>query len=86
MEEYLKQKFFQQRIDNMLTNNINLWPTIVCERERPEILEYIRQYCLYSNRLVPYLAKYHPKIISEGLDIQRGDTQWGDMYIEVFVN
>jgi hypothetical protein len=86
MDDYLKQQFFQQKIDDLLKNNIKLLPTIICERERPEILELVRQFCLQSGRLVPYLVKYHPKIISEGLDIQNGRTDWGNLYIEVFVN
>jgi hypothetical protein len=86
MDEYLKQQFFQQKLDDIRNDNLKLLPTIICERERPEILELVRQYCLYSNRLVPYLVKYHPKIVSEGLDYKRGDTQYGDLYIEVFTN
>ena len=86
MGDEMKQQFFQKKLDDMLNDNINVWPTIICERERPEILEYIRQYCLYSNRLVPYLVEYHPKIVSEGLDIPRGNIDFGNLYIEVFVN
>jgi hypothetical protein len=86
MDEYLKQQFFQQKIDDLLKNNLKLLPTIICERERPEILELIRQFCLQSGRLVPYLVKYHPKIVSEGLDSQNGRTDWGNLYIEVFTN
>lgn len=86
MEDYLKQQFFQQKIDDLLKNNIKLLPTIICERERPEILELIRQFCLQSGRLAPYLTKFHPKIISERLDSQKGRTEWGNLYIEVFVN
>ena len=86
MDEYLKQQFFQQKLDDLLKNNLKLLPTIICERERPEILELIRQFCLQSGRLVPYLVKYHPKIVSERLDSQKKHTVWGNLYIEVFVN
>ena len=33
MEDYLKQQFFQQKIDDLLKNNIKLLPTIICERD-----------------------------------------------------
>lgn len=82
----MKQQFFQQKLDDIRNDNIKLLPTIICERERPEILELVRQFCLQSGRLVPYLVKFHPKIVSEGLDIQNGRTDWGNLYIEVFVN
>ena len=86
MDEDLKKQFLLQKLKNLLNDDVRLMPTIICERERPEIIELIRKFCLFANTLVPYLVKFHPKIVSEGLDSTKGKMNLGDLYIEVFVN
>jgi len=86
MDDDLKKQFLRQKIDDLLNDNIKLMPTIICERERPEIIELIRKYCLFANTLVPYLVRYHPEIVSERLDGTKGKMNLGDLYIEVFDN
>ena len=86
MDDDLKKQFLLQKLKDLLEDNIQLMPTIICERERPEIIELIRKFCLYANTMVPYLVKYHPKIVSERLDGSMGKMNLGDLYIEVFDN
>ena len=85
MDEELKKRFTIQKIEDLLSDNSNLLPTIICERERPEIIELIRMYCLFSNAMIPYKVK-HLSFVSERLDIQRSAIDWGNLYILVNMN
>jgi len=86
MDEALKKQFLIQKLEDLLNDNCKLLPTILCERERPEIIELIRKFCLFANTLVPYLVRYHPKIVPERLDGSKGKMNLGNLYIEVFDN
>lgn len=86
MDEELKRRFTIQKIEDLLSDNSNLLPTIICERERPEIIELVRMYCLYSGAMIPFMIKHQLSFTQERLDIQRSTIEWGNLYILVNVN
>lgn len=86
MDEELRKRFILQKIEDLLSDNSNLLPTIICEMERSEIIELVRMYCLYSGAMVPFRIKHQLSFIQERLDIQRGTINWGELYILVNVN
>ena len=86
MDEELKRRFTIQKIEDLLSDNINLLPTIICEMERPEIIELVRMYCLFEGAMSPFQLKPHLSFISERLDIQRSSIDWGNLYILVNLN
>ena len=86
MDEDLKRRFLQQKLEDLLNDNTNLIPTIICEMERPEIMELVRMYCLFSGAMIPYQVKHNFSIVSERLDFQRDPINWGELYILVNLN
>jgi hypothetical protein len=86
MGDELKKRFFQKRLDDMLTNNIHLRPTILCEMDDPRITEMVRPYCCLKGILVPFRVGDRLNIVSERIDYQRGSVNWGQLYIDVNIN
>jgi len=86
MDEELQKRFIIQKLEDLLSDRINLLPTIICEMERPEINELVRMYCLYSGAMIPFRVKHQLSFTQERLDIQRGTINWGELYILVNVN
>ena len=86
MDEELKKRFTQQKIDDFITDNLKPYPTVICERVDPRITELVRQFCLFSNKMTPFRIKHNLVFVSERMDIQRGSIDFGDLYIMVNVN
>jgi len=84
MEEELKRRFTAKKLDDLLNDNMNFLPTILCERENPRIIELVRRNVLFAvkyGKLVPFTREYIRPAIKEGLDKTKGTTNWGDLYI-----
>lgn len=86
MDEELKKRFTQQKIDDFITDNLKPYPTVICERVDPRITELVRQFCLFSNKMIPFKIKHNLVFVSERLDIQLESTDFGELYIFVSVN
>jgi hypothetical protein len=89
MNEELKKRFTLRKIEDLLHDNINLLPTILCERENFQIIELVRRNVLYAIKFGKYIPFTHEHIrpsIKEGLDKTKGNTNWGDLYIIVNIN
>ena len=89
MNEELKKRFTLKKIEDLLQDNINLLPTIICERESQEIIEFVRQNVLSAvkyGKSVPFTREYIMPTIKEGLDKTKGRTNWGELYIVVNIN
>ena len=86
MDEELRKRFTIQKLKDLLSDNIRLLPTVICEMERPESIELIRMYCLFTGAMIPYQVKHTVYFVSERLDFQRGTINWGELYILVIVN
>ena len=87
MDEDLRRKrFLIQKIHDFKTDSCKPFPTILCERDDPQIMELVRQFCMFANTMIPYRGKDNLAFVSERLDIQKGKTDFGDLYIWVTVN
>jgi hypothetical protein len=86
MDEELKNRFTRQKIEDLKTNNVEPLPTILCERDDPRIMELVRKHCMYSKKMVHYRGKDNLVFIEEGLEVQKGKVDYGDLYILVNVN
>lgn len=85
MEDELTNRFFQKKLQVLLGNNTRPFPTLICERERPEILELVQRYCLYSPHMIPYKVNPHISFVPEKLEIH-SVKEYGDIYILVNIN
>ncbi len=85
MDEELKNRFLQLKLEELLNNSTRPFPTIICEMERPEIIELVRKFCLYTPNMKPFKGKRKLSLIPEGLEFQQV-KDYGDLYIEVFIN
>lgn len=86
MDEDLKKRFLQKKLDDLLNDNNIPFLTILCEREEPRIQELVRKYCMFSGVMSPFRLGNRLKIVPERLDGTKGKTNWGELYIEVFIN
>ena len=89
MNEELKKRFTLKKIEDLLQDNINLLPTIICERENQGIIELVRQNVLSAvkyGKLVPFTREYIKPAIKEGLDQTKRRTNWGELYIMLNIN
>ena len=85
MDNELKHRFFKQKLQELLDNNTKPFPTIICERERPEIIELVRKFCLFSPKMIPVNCNNSFSFVTERLEIQRV-KDFGDLYIDVNIN
>jgi len=89
MEEELKRRFTAKKLDDLLNDNMNFLPTILCERENPRIIELVRRNALVAvkyGKFVPFNHEHIRPAIKEGLDITKGSTNWGELYIVLNIN
>jgi len=86
MEEELKIRFTLKTIEDILNGNHNPFPTIICDMEKPDSLELVRKFCLFSKNMVTFKVKHFQPTIEEGLEIREREVDYGELYIEVDVN
>ena len=86
MDEELKKRFTQQKIKDLLNDNVNPFPTIIAEIENPITLEFIRIYCLFEGAMIQFQVNNHLSVVAERLDFQRDPINWGELYILVNMN
>lgn len=85
IEEDLKKRFYRQKIDDMLNDNLKPFPTMICEMERPENLESIRKSILSSPDTKPFMYRDVRPQGKEGLE-KKKIKNYGDLYMLVYVN
>jgi hypothetical protein len=85
MDDELMNRFFQKKLQELLHDNTKPFPTIICERERLEIIELVRRFCLYSTKMIPFSVKHSLSLVSERLELKKVED-YGDLYIDVNIN
>ena len=85
MDDELKNRFFQKKLQELLHDNTRPFPTFICERERSMIIELVRRYCLFSTKMIPFRVKHSLSLVSERLEIKKV-KDYGDLYIDVTIN
>lgn len=86
MDEDLKIRFHNKRLDDFINDNIKPMPTMICEMERPEIIELIRKFILFSPHNKPLTKKDIKPQIEEKIDNIKRVKDYGDLYILVNPN
>jgi hypothetical protein len=86
MEKELKIRFLIKKIQDIQTNHCNPVPTVICDMERIEIIELVRQNCLFSENMVKLTAKHIQTFTKERLEIQNTPVDYGELYILVNSN
>jgi hypothetical protein len=86
MDDALKKRFLIQKIEDLKSNNVQPLPTILCERDDPRIMEVVRKFCMFSEKMVPYRGKHNLIYIEERLEVQKAMVDYGELYIFVNVN
>jgi len=89
MDEFLKNKFLQKKLDDLLNDTGGFLPTIICERDDPKIIDIVRRnifIAIEHGGLVPFTSDNIRPPISERLDTNKGQIQWGELYIDVNIN
>jgi hypothetical protein len=86
MDEELKIRFLIKKIQDIQTNHCNPVPTVICDMERIEIIELVRQNCLFSGNMVKLTAENIKPLTTEGLEISKKPIDWGELYIPINVN
>lgn len=84
MDEELRQRFFQLKLNELLTDSTRPFPVMIFELERPEILELIRKFCLFSPMMRPYKMDGTPKFVEERLASRKVDD-YGELYVLIFL-
>jgi hypothetical protein len=85
MDEELTNRFFKKKLQELLENDTKPFPTTIIEQERPEFLELIQRYCLYSPHLKPFKVTLNQIIVSEKLEVFPV-LDYGDIYLLVNPN
>lgn len=86
MDEELKKRFLNQKIEDFVCDDIKPFPTVLCEQDDPRITELIRRFCMFAYTMIPFKCKDNMAFVLERLDIQSGSVDFGDLYIWVTVN
>jgi hypothetical protein len=76
--EELKQRFYRQKLEDLLNNNIKLLPTMICEMEDAAFLELIRPFVMFGN-MKPFTSSIVKLPTRECLESKR-IKDYGDLY------
>jgi len=76
--EELKMRFYRQKLEDLLTDNIKAFPTMIFEEEDPEFLELIRPFIIFGN-MKPFTALDIRPPTREGLEVKKIKS-YGDLY------
>lgn len=85
IDEELQNRFFQLKLQELLTDSTRPYPTYIFERERIKILELVRKFCLFSPMMIPFKVSNSFHFIPEGLECQKV-VDYGDMYVLLNLN
>lgn len=77
-EEDLWNRFYRQKLEDLLTDNIKPFPTMILEEEDPKFLELIRPFILYGN-MKPFTSRDIRPPTNEGLEVKK-IKNYGDLY------
>lgn len=87
MDSELNNRFFQKKLQQLLTNSTKSFPTVICEVESPEVTELVRKFCLFSP-MRSFTQKMIEIPISETLEkLRAGKVEsYGEIYILINYN
>jgi len=85
MDGELRERFFQLKLQELLNNATQPFPTYIFEMERPEVIELVRKFCLFSPMMIPFKVKIEIQFLQEELEIFEV-IDYGELYVLVNLN
>lgn len=85
MNEELKNRFFNKKLDDLLNLNIKPFPTLIMEEEDPRFLELIRPFILLSPFMIPFKSRCCQKPTIECIENKK-IKDYGCLYVLVIPN
>ena len=82
--EELRNRFYQQKLEDLLNDNVRPFPTMILEEEDPEFLELIRPFVLFGH-MKPFTSRDIHSPTREGLEVKK-IKNYGDLYCLVIPN
>lgn len=82
--EELKNRFYRQMLDDLLSDNTKPYPTYLMEEEDPDFLELIRPFVMFSP-MKPFTSRDIKPPTREGLESKKIKS-YGELYILVNPN
>jgi hypothetical protein len=83
-EEELRNRFYRQKLEDLLNDNVRPFPTMILEEEDPEFLELIRPFILFGN-MKPFSYSEVTPSTREELETKK-IKNYGDLYCLVIPN
>jgi hypothetical protein len=83
-EEELRNRFYRQKLEDLLNDNVRPFPTMILEEEDPEFLELIRPFILFGN-MKPFTYREVTPSTREELE-RKKIKSYGDLYCLVIPN
>ena len=83
-EEDLRNRFYRQKLEDLLTDNVRPYPTMIFEEEDPDFLELIRPFVLFGN-MKPYTCRNIKPPTREELE-RKKIMNYGELYCLVIPN
>lgn len=84
MNEELQNRFFQKKLKDLLNDSTKPFPTCIFEKERTEVTELVRRFCLRSPLMIKYKANDFT-FVSELLE-KKSITNFGDLYCPIYLS
>jgi len=82
--EELKLRFFRQKLDDLLNDNVRPFPTMIAEMEDPDFLELIRPFVMFGN-MKPFTYREVTPSTREELELKK-IKNYGDLYCLIIPN
>ena len=76
--EELRNRFYQQKLEDLLNDNVRPFPTMIFEEEDPKFLELIRPFVLFGN-MKPFTSRVIRPPTKECLEVKKIKS-YGDLY------
>lgn len=84
MDDELKHRFFQKKLQELLADSTRPFPVMIFEGERPEMIELVRKFCLFSPHMIQYQIGHRSVFVEERLECQ-DVIDYGELYGLIFL-
>lgn len=85
MDNDLNNRFFQKKLQELLTDSTRPFPTFIFEMERSEVIELVRKFCMYSPMMIPF--RVGNQVVCNIERLETGKVKdYGDLYYLIIVN
>jgi hypothetical protein len=79
MDKELQNRFFQLKLKDLLNNRTRPFPTYIFERDKLEIIELVRKFCLLSPMMTSFRVKDSFRYVPEGIECKQVHN-YGELY------